>query len=33
MSLAGIALFGERPDRYGWAAVGLTVAAVVLINR
>lgn len=33
VQLAGIALFGERPDRAGWAAVGLTAAAVILINQ
>lgn len=33
VQLAGIALFGERPDRHRWAAVGLTLAAVILINR
>lgn len=32
VQLAGIGLFGERPDRRGWAAIGLTMAAVILIN-
>lgn len=32
VQLAGIALFDERPDRRGWSAVALTLAALVLIN-
>lgn len=32
VQVAGVFLFGERPDRRGWAAVGLTLVALVLIN-
>lgn len=32
VQIAGIGLFGERPDWRGWSAVGLTAAALVLIN-
>lgn len=32
VQLAGVALFGERPGARGWTVVGLTAAALVLIN-
>lgn len=32
IQLAGVFCFGERPGRRGWAAVGLTAAALVLVN-
>ncbi len=32
VQIAGVVVFGERPDRKGWAAVALTGVALVLIN-
>ena len=31
-TLAAIIIWGEKPNRYGWAAVGLAVVAIILMN-